>query len=332
MSETQAEHRKPKKERSPSYPSIDLGTALTRAEQLWAREGRHYAPIQSVTEAWGYGPKSSGGRLAVAALKRFGLLEDRGSMDHREARLSELAQAILLDEREDGSERRERIRQAAMNPPIHRELWDQYQGELPSDSTLRYHLTVERGFTQGGAEEFIAQFRRTLEFAGMDAQSGKLSPLDEDSEETARTGTSPVIGVSRPVERPSPRFYGGSAGTPAPLVAMPPSAPAPIQFPVPGGTVVLQATAPLTDASFDHMIAVLQMLKPGIIVPDPEPEPVRSRDRIRVGDSVTWESQGIVQGENLKVVRIEEGSDGEEFAFVEGSDSGIPVDQLTPSD
>ena len=80
MSDPAVGSRKPKKQRSPSYPAIDLQAALARAEQLHAREGRHWAPVVAVLDAWGYNPKSSGGLLAIAALKRYGLLDDRGAL------------------------------------------------------------------------------------------------------------------------------------------------------------------------------------------------------------------------------------------------------------
>lgn len=268
MSAQTPDSRKPKKQRSPSYPSVDLGVALERAEQLAAREGRNFAPIPAILDAWGYGPKSSGGLLAVAALKRFGLIEDRGSMASREARLTELAHSIIQDKREDGTERLQRIQQAALTPKIHRELWDLYPGGLPSNATLRYHLTVERGFTDAGAEEFIGVFRRTLEFAQMAEGSAMVSPNEEDKKQTESTkqGTFPIPA--------SPTKW--SMTTPATHAAPPP-----LQFPVAGGaTVMLQTTAPLSEAAWDQMMAVLQTLKPAIIEQSQlPPRPTDERDK-----------------------------------------------------
>jgi hypothetical protein len=322
MSETIPEGRKPKKQRSPSYPYIDLQTALSRAEQLWEAEGRHFAPIPAIAQAWGYGPKSSGGLLTLAALLRFGLLEDQGATATREGRVTELARAIILDKREDSQERIQRIREAALTPTIHREIWDKYEGRLPSDATLHYHLTVERGFTPEGADEFIAEFKRTLEFAGLTAASVMVS-RDEGDRDQKPAAPSLIITAPPAI----PHF------PPAPgRVEMTPSATAPpaIQFPVQGATVVIQSTAPLTDTAWDQMMAVLTTLKPAIVVASSEQAALMQTPHIQVGDAVDWESQGIVHGENLVVVGIEDGPDGVKYAHVEGSDTGIPLDQLTP--
>jgi hypothetical protein len=49
-------------------------------------------------------------------------------------------------------------------------------------------------------------------------------------------------------------------------------------------------------------------------------------DIIKIGDYVQWESQGVVQFEAKRVVRL---SDDGTFAFVEGSSTGLPIDQLS---
>jgi hypothetical protein len=303
MSNSELEPRKTKKERSPSYPSIDLQAALARADQVRLREGRNFAPIPSLTEAWGYGPKSSGGLLAVAALKRFGLLEDRGSTANREARLTELAFAILVDEREDGTERLERIREAAMTPRIHREVWEHYQGNLPSDSTLRYYLTMEQGFTQGGAEDFVSELRQTLEFAEMDSDSAIVSRQIEDTGvniteggiPTSRTSVGAVEthGPAR-TERPGSRRTSGATGATGPTGyrggqgALGPTGPATggvYHLPVAqGATVTIQGPFPLAQGEWDQMIAVLNAMKPALVGTDPQTQVNRELSLIPRGD------------------------------------------------
>jgi hypothetical protein len=251
MAETENPVRKPKKQRSPNYPALDLDNALSRTRQLWNREGRHYAPVKAMLEAWGYGPKSSGGLITIGALKRFGLLEDKGAMEGREARLTEFAQAIILDEREDSTERMARIQEAALKPAIHREVWDRYDGMLPSDSTLRYYLTVERGFTEDGADDFIKKFKRTLEFAQLTAPGATVSETNGGTDENSASAK-------------DPRIPAAPLATRIPVTT--PGAPPPIQFPVFGATVILQTTAPLTESAWDQMMAVLNTLKPAVVV------------------------------------------------------------------
>jgi hypothetical protein len=259
VTENTAPARKPKKQRSPSYPALDLDTALARAEQLYLREGLNYAPVAAVVEAWGYGPKSSGGLIAVGALKRYGLIEDKGTTSTREVRLTPFAQAIIADNREDSTERLGRLQEAALKPTIFREVWDKYDGKLPSDSTLQYYLTVERGFTPGGASDFIKKFRQTLEFA-------QLTSLDATVSETSeRERSDPFPAKPHNPLVPSQPQVG----------AMTPGAPPPLQFPVAGGaTVMLQSSAPLSEAAWDQMMTVLETLKPAMVA-----APVDERDK-----------------------------------------------------
>lgn len=259
MNESLNPERKTKNQRSPSYPALDLDTALARAEQLYLRENRNYAPVAAVVEAWGYGPKSSGGNVAVGALKRYGLLEDKGSRNTREVRLTDFAQAIILDDREDSTERLARIQEAALKPAIFREVWDKYEGQLPSDSTLRYYLTVEREFTPGGAADFIKKFKQTLEFAQLTAPSAIVSETSE------RERPEPLPTTAKPF----PARPNNPLVAPQPQVGVvSPGAPPPLQFPVAGGaTVMLQSSAPLSEAAWDQMMKVLETLKPAMIAP-----------------------------------------------------------------
>lgn len=174
-----------KKERSPSYPAIDLEKALQRAKELREKESRHFAPVSAIVQHWGYSPKSSGGIVTLSALRKYGLIEEQGSSESRQARISNLALKILLDERPGSRERLDAIQEAALNPDIHAELWQEFGGSLPSDENLRYQLRIQRRFSDTAANEFIKQFKRTLVFAKI-LDSDTLSEQDEDKTEPER--------------------------------------------------------------------------------------------------------------------------------------------------
>ena len=57
------------------------------------------------------------------------------------------------------------IKEAALSPGIHRDLWDEHKGNLPSDETLRYELRVNRNFTDSAIASFIKELRSTWVFA-----------------------------------------------------------------------------------------------------------------------------------------------------------------------
>ena len=134
-----------KRGRSPSYPAIGLQEALRLARLLYDREGRSPAPIEAVVTDWGLKPTSGYGWVVVAALIKFGLLTDEGKGPSRKAKLTNLALDIVLDQREDNGRRKELIREAALKPTIHADLWKKYGPTLPSDATLRFSPRKEKG-------------------------------------------------------------------------------------------------------------------------------------------------------------------------------------------
>jgi len=171
---------KSKKMRSPAYPGINLEVALKRASGLYVKERRNAVAFPVAVSYWGFGPKSSGGLVSVAALKSFGLLDDveRGP-GGRSVKLSDLALRILLDERPDSSEKSDLLKQAALRPKIHASLWKKYGAELPSDSNLKHALVFDFRFNENTVDEFIREYKDTIAFAKLGA-SDSLSLTDED--------------------------------------------------------------------------------------------------------------------------------------------------------
>jgi hypothetical protein len=240
MSESETETRRKKRPRSPSYPGIDLERAIERAQVIYEKEGRNAAPFEAILDHWGYSPKSGAGSVVLAALRKYGLLVYEGQT----ARLSNLALGILWEE-EDSEDRRTAIKEAALKPTLHAELWRQYEGSLPSDATLRLELR-RREFAETAIPETIDVFRSTLAFAQL-TEADRVP--DKDGEDTGRTVASPMSsGLQAPPRKPSP----GS----------PPS----IQLPLLGGTVVtIQASGPVTEDAWEQMMTVLTALKPGFV-------------------------------------------------------------------
>src|SRR4051794_41034670 len=110
---------KRKRERSPSYPAISLGPAVEKAKDLYAIERSYLTPIDTILKDWGYRPRSGAGLVTVAALLKFGLLEDEGSGPNRKAKITEFAQRIIRDNREESPDRERLLREAALRPQIH---------------------------------------------------------------------------------------------------------------------------------------------------------------------------------------------------------------------
>lgn len=256
--DTQAEFKN-KRGRSPSYPAIDLKEAVLRARAIYQIERRNWAHVDAVLHHWDYRPKSGHGLVVLAALKKFGLMEDQGSGDRRQARISELAFRIIVDD-ESSQERAAEIRVAALNPTAHNELWEQYGGSLPSDQTLRRHLILDKNFTERGAAEFIGEFRSTIEFAGLSGSDSISTPNEDirtqETEPYMPTITSPQTPPSD--QRATPAVPKGMRAIPLPISA--------------GEWPILNVPFPMTEAAWQQMITMLEAMKSGIVqVPPTEP-------------------------------------------------------------
>ena len=237
-----------KRVRSPKFPFIDLETAIQRASTFYESEKRNSASIPVAMKTWDYNDKSSGGQQTVSTLKEFGLMEDYGNKEARRVKLTDRALRIILDKREDLSQRDQLVQEAALLPKIHETLWERHEHELPSDTNLKHYLMFdyETPFNKNSVDVFIAQFRSTLAFAKLDG-SDTISEEGEDKDEN-------------------------ESGREADDTAT----------------------------------------------------------RIKVGDYVQWESQGVLQFPEPKRVRAL--SEDSSWAFVDGSQTGVPVKELELQD
>jgi len=180
MSEQEA-HPAPQKKRvgrSPAYPFIAVEKAIAQAQALYDQEGEYEAPLTSATAAWGYSPKSSGGRQTLAAMKYYGLIDISGEGDGRKVKISEIAKRILLDQREDDREKRALMRKVALAPAAHRTLYEQYPSGLASDNSVEHFLVFEQGFKTDGARDLIASFKETASYTGIFQPSDALDKLE----------------------------------------------------------------------------------------------------------------------------------------------------------
>ena len=267
--------------RSPNYPGISLRAAVERAQALYKVENRHAAPVRAVMAVWGYSNPSGGNAgVTLAALKKFGLIVDEKSAGQRVVRLSQLALEIILNPYNEDA-----IKQAALNPPLHREMWEKYGLDLPSDKNLRWQL-IQRGFTEAGADEFIKEYRDTITFARLTKVPVTVEPDEDDDSEQAEAPpwTVTPVKVSGPVRR------GWETATPEPT--------APVHgmrmpFRLAGGEVVyLEGDFPISEAAFQNFLQILQVMKPGLV--NPESTPRSSGMAERTGDQPRGHPTGLV--------------------------------------
>lgn len=182
--------KKAKQGRSPGYPSINIQEAIAKAKALYAAEGKYPAPMPSAFTAWGFSMKSSGGRGVRASLKYFGLITVDGDNETGKVKLTDDALRIILDEREDQTEKNAIIRKLALLPSIHQALMAAYPNGLASDASVEHLLIFEQGYNKSAAAEVISEFKATAAYAGFykpaivadksDPDTGNEDPQEED--------------------------------------------------------------------------------------------------------------------------------------------------------
>jgi hypothetical protein len=266
--------------RSPSYPGADLKTAIEKAKLIYKHENKFEADDDSIFRSMGYAGRSGASAAVLAALKNFGLLDTNKA--NGKMKLSPLALRIVLDEREDPTERYRAVQEAALKPPMHQKLWSEYGSHLPSDSSLMYRLKIEEQFTDAGAQAFMGEYKATMAFARLLGDDAVVYVAESDPPSTSEgrgggtLGEAAVPGVSVP-KPPLLTFFGGpvppNTGAHPPYVNPgPPPGMRDVPIPIQGQEwPVIRAAFPLTESAWTGMLAVLTAMKPGLVVPDPKP-------------------------------------------------------------
>jgi len=166
------------KMRSPNYPAIGLDEAIKAAKLIWGEEKRTAVPIDVISKALGYKSVSGPARTKIAALRKYGLLEQSGG----NYRISDLAMQILHSQ-PNSEELCNALVAAATRPEIFKELRESHLDG--SDEALKSYLLVRKGFSEAGAKQLIKAFRETMDVA--EQASGGNIPHSAKEESEDRT-------------------------------------------------------------------------------------------------------------------------------------------------
>jgi hypothetical protein len=180
--------------RSPSYPTVGLQEALERTKKFYGIDGKAGAPTETAVKHIGFASAHGQALSVLSALKKFGLLEDKGGRVVPTQRAVELVNLPEQDPR-----RLEALRQAALAPAIYRQLIQEYRETgLPSNETLKAELVAYKNFNPNSVDDFIKFFKSTLEFAGLsDLSVIELEPemppeqTETESQPRGKTGGLP---------------------------------------------------------------------------------------------------------------------------------------------
>jgi hypothetical protein len=174
-----ASGEKKKRHRSPNYPAIGLKEAIDRVKQFISIDGRAGAAPALAAKHIGFSSAHGQAYSALAALKKFGLVEEK------DGRIVPTQRAIEINSLPETDERRKRaIGAAALSPPLYMELIEQYRPTgFPADETLAGELEAYKGFNPNGVKEFLKGLRETMEFAGLSDSSVLASEKKAENEQ-----------------------------------------------------------------------------------------------------------------------------------------------------
>lgn len=172
---------KAKKDRSPSFPFIPLGTAVDRLIAFDAKFGRHPTPANKVGLAWGFKEGSSQADQTLAALRSFGLVIYKGIGPKREVSISEEGRTYLRAEQE--VTKASIIKSAALRPRLIRKLWLDWREDRPIDPIALEKLKFDFKFSDSGAPAFLKIYDATVAYAKLSASDKVPDNLDQEDEE-----------------------------------------------------------------------------------------------------------------------------------------------------
>jgi len=158
----EVKEKKGKRLRSPGYPMISLKEAIQKANTLWDKDRRNLIPKEAAFAHLGFKKIGGYGGRIIAALKHYGLTSEKenGIILTQDA----VDLAIYKSTDEDYINI---VKKIALKPDIYNKIYNGYNGQLPSDDTLRVKLLKEYRFHPDKVKGFISDFRKTIEFAGL---------------------------------------------------------------------------------------------------------------------------------------------------------------------
>lgn len=245
--------------RSPNHPMVSLRRAVDLATELHGEYGTHKIPVGSVHLKWKYKEHSGKGNQCVAALKAYGLISTHGQGRDRKIEVTSAADRIIRG----APDRPDLLKQAAVEPPIHAELLEEYSAKgLPPDDILRTYLVWEREegqFNEDVVDGFIERFRETLEFSGLDNDDiiRNTEGLKEDENRSEDSTTGDQLSNKEEEQNVS--------------AAAPPKREGQVtvrDFPIPlisGGVAVLKVPVPMSDADFAQIAGTLKAWKMALV-------------------------------------------------------------------
>ncbi len=228
------------RQRSPNYPTVPITTALDSARKFYAKAQRTTVHPEEAQRAMGYSKPSGASRSRLAALRQYGLLDDtKGGV-----RLTELGLRLLHPQSDE--EYQQAVAEAALTPPLFKELWESHRSADPS--IIASHLIRTRNFSTAGAKYAADAFKATVSIV-------KAPPEGYSSPDAG--------------QRPDPGVIEQQIGSRG---QVPPGPVRSVQVPLSATAwATVQAPFPISEEAWTQLLAVLNAMKPGLVASPPAP-------------------------------------------------------------
>jgi hypothetical protein len=255
-----------KKHRSPSYPAVDLGAAIKLVEKLYPA-AKHSLGAEVIAEQLGYKGINSASPY-IAALKHFGLLMEESGNGDRMLRLSDRALDIAVDREGISDQRKRAIKEAALDPALHAELWDKWGRELPPDGEMRRYLERERGFNPNYVGKFIEQFKATLSFSGLSGDDKITQEQDDEQWRREQNVETTKDNLDRGEKLKNPPSQKRDEGWSGPIV----------KFDLPRGNMVeIRLRSKLSPQEFAKLKKIFELSELAFVADDEDDDEPRER-------------------------------------------------------
>lgn len=173
-----------KKGRSPNFPMLTFSEALAYARKIYEKDRTNTVSNDLAAQHIGFSGETGASLGALAALKRYGLLEVVGG----DVRISNDAKVICVHPSNTDDEEVDAIvRRLAMLPPLFTKVLDAFD-ELPSNDNLRAKLQSNWSFASAkAADTFIRALREAVSIR--DGGLARTVPRVENSPENPMHST-----------------------------------------------------------------------------------------------------------------------------------------------
>lgn len=236
------------------YPAMDLRSAIEGVEKIFNAEGRSIMPPKVAVAHLGYTSLNGASLKALAALKKYGLLEGRGD----NLTVSADAVTILVDATvDDQSERRAALQRALTSDPLFVELADKF-GEHGSPINITAYLT-KKGFLSDAARKATQAFLDSMAFVTEQLGDYNYAKPISTQDAPVKPSTKQIVIEREPVRHsPGQMSFLEDDNTQQDMRN--------ISIPIPGVPwPVLRAQVPMTEETWDALQSMLKAMKPALV-------------------------------------------------------------------